>query len=88
MVSEQSVRRTAISALPNYTMSAARQAGSKGPVPREVAELTELEQLTGHLGGMREDGRVRKTLSRREYPETTRMGDCFDSLGPAAGNGS
>ena len=25
-----------------------------------------------------------RTLSRREYPETARVGDCFGSLGPAA----
>lgn len=29
-----------------------------------------------------------KTLSRREYLETTRVGDCLGSLGPAAGSGS
>jgi hypothetical protein len=34
---KQSVRRTAYSALPNDTMPAARQAGSKGPVRRRKA---------------------------------------------------
>ena len=68
-------------------LSVVRQAGSKGPVRRRVADReskTAIDEIAGHglgCGGMAVFGR---TLSRREYLETTRVGDCFGSLGPAA----
>ena len=57
-----------------------------------VAKVVDPERKTA-TGRLRATGGawgrlVRKIPSRREYPETTRVGDCFSSIGPAAGNGS
>jgi hypothetical protein len=60
----------------------ARQAGSEGPVRRPMVDperKTAAEEVAGHgrdaRGGRRSEGRG----SRREYPETTRVGVCFGS---------
>lgn len=59
----------------------ARQAGSKGPVRRLVVE-SERETAAAEAAGHQRDGRGGRgseDASRREYPETTRVGDCLDS---------
>ena len=47
-------------------------------------ETTLSNQALADHGGMAVFGR---TLSRREYPETSCVGDCFGSIGPAAHDG-
>lgn len=62
-------------------LPAARQAGSKGPVRRRVVESereTAAEKAAGHRRDAR-GGRGSEDASRREYPETTRVGDCLGS---------
>jgi hypothetical protein len=45
---------------------------------------TAAAEVAGHRVGRAGKARFGRT-SRREYLETTRVRDCFDSLGPAAG---
>ena len=61
---------------------AARQAGSKGPVRRPMIETerkTAADEVAGHGRDARGGQGPDKTPSRREYPETARVGDCFGS---------
>src|SRR5215813_1467969 len=59
-------------------LSAVRQAGSIDPVRRCVVETerkTAAERRRA-TRGTRWEGGVRKDANRREYPETSRVGDC------------
>ena len=62
----------------------ARQAGSKDPVRRCVVEKDGSRGGCGLTAGRARTAAFGRTLSRREYPETMHVGDCFGSLGPAA----
>ena len=44
-------------------------------------------EIAGHGPGCGGKAAFGRTLSRWEYPETGRVGDCFGSLGPAAFRG-
>ena len=69
----------------NANCPVVRQAGSKDPVRRLVVEIDGNRGGCGPSAGRAGMAAFGRTLSRREYPETTRVGDCFGSLGPAAG---
>ena len=64
-----------------------KQAGSRDPVRRCVVEIDGSLGSCGPLAGRAGMAVFGRTLSRWVYPETTRVGDCFGSLGPAALDG-
>ena len=65
---------------------AVRQAGSKDPVRRGVVETereTAIQKIAGHARDAAGERCSEGRFSRRIYPETSRVGDCPGSLGPA-----